>query len=154
MTKFKLVWYACIVLLCLNPVYSQDQQKSNDKAMTCSAQPNAHYKIVAYYFHGTHRCSTCLALEKSSREAIDKYFQKELKNGLLEFKLINTDLKENEHYLQDYQLYTRSLVLVLYKDTKQEKWKNLPDIWTFVGDQKKFDQYVKEEIEKYLKEVC
>ena len=154
MTKIKLAWHVCIMLLFLYPAYSQDQQKSNDKAITCSAQSKARYKIIAYYFHGTHRCSTCLALEKSSREAIEKYFQKELKSNLLEFKPINTDLKENEHYLQDYQLYTRSLVLVLYKDNKQEKWKNLPDIWTYVGDQKKIDEYVKEEVEKYLKEVC
>jgi hypothetical protein len=63
-------------------------------------------------FHSTSRCTTCRTIERYSKEAIDKYFVDELKNGILEFKPVNVDEPENRHYIQDYQLYTRSLVLI------------------------------------------
>lgn len=110
-------------------------------------------KVIAYYFHGTHRCTTCLTIEKYSREAIEKYFTKKLQDGKLEFKPLNIDESENQHYIQDYQLYTKSLVLTLHKGKKQVDWKNLTDVWSYVSEKEKFYQYVKDETERYLQEI-
>lgn len=110
-------------------------------------------KVIAYYFHGTFRCTTCRTIERYSKEAIEKYFAKELKNGTLEFKPINVEEPENRHYILNYQLFTRSLVLVRYKDDKQEEWKNLTEIWSYVRNKEKFYQYVKDEIENFLKDT-
>jgi hypothetical protein len=110
-------------------------------------------KVFAYYFHGNFRCSTCQAIEKYSKEAIEHYFANELKNGTLEFKPINVEQEENRHYVQDYQLFSKSLVLSLVVNGKEKNWKNLTDVWTLVRDKDKFFQYVKEEIEKLLKET-
>lgn len=109
-------------------------------------------KVIAYYFHGTYRCATCQTIERYSREAIENYFSKELRDGRLEFKPLNVDEPENRHFIQDYQLFTKSLVITLYRDDKQIKWKNLTDVWVHVGDKEKFYKYVKEEIESLLKE--
>lgn len=110
-------------------------------------------KVIAYYFHGTYRCSTCQTIERYSREAIENYFSKELRDGRLEFKPLNTDEPENRHFIQDYQLFTKSLVITLYKDDKQIKWKNLTEVWVHVGDKENFYKYVKDEIESLLKEI-
>ena len=110
-------------------------------------------KVIAYYFHGNFRCTTCRTIEKYSGEAIEKYFSKELTNGRLEFKPVNVEEGENRHYIQDYQLFSKSLIIVLYKDDKQVKWKNLKEVWIHVGDKEKFFQYVKDEAEKFLKET-
>ena len=107
-------------------------------------------KVVAYYFHGTYRCITCRTIERYSKETIERYFAQELKNGTLEFKPINVEEPENRHYIQDYQLFTRSLVLVRYKDDEQQEWKNLSEVWSYVRDKDKFYQYVKEETKKFL----
>jgi hypothetical protein len=118
-----------------------------------AVQPNTDSfksKIIAYYFHGTHRCTTCLTIERYSREAIEKYFSEEIREGILEFKALNVEEPENRHYIQDYQLYTKSLVLALYKDDKQLKWKNLSEVWSYVGDKEKFYQFVKDETERFL----
>lgn len=85
-------------------------------------------KVIAYYFHGTHRCPTCLTIERYSHEAIENFFSNELRDRKLEFKPLNVEESENRHYIQNYQLYTRSLVIALYKNDKQVKWKNLTDI--------------------------
>jgi hypothetical protein len=110
-------------------------------------------KVIAYYFHGTFRCTTCRTIEKYSKEAIELYFAKELKNRTLEFRPINVEEPENRHYSQDYQLFSRALVLSLNKDGKEIKWKNLTEVWTHVGDREKFFQYVKDEVAQFLNEL-
>jgi len=106
--------------------------------------------IVAYYFHGKFRCGKCRKIEQYSREAITKYFGKELKNGSLRFTVLNTDLPENERFIQDYQLVTRSLVIAEFKDGKQIRWKNLSGVWQCLSSRETFFSYVHTEIQKYL----
>jgi hypothetical protein len=109
-------------------------------------------KVIAYYFHGTFRCTTCRTIEEYSHDAIQAYFAKELGNGRLEFRPVNVEEPGNKHYIQDYQLVTKSLVLSLVSDGKETKWKNLADVWKLVRDKEKFYQYVKDEVEIYVKE--
>ncbi|MFZ3136447.1 MAG: nitrophenyl compound nitroreductase subunit ArsF family protein [Thermodesulfovibrionales bacterium] len=110
-------------------------------------------KLIAYYFHGTFRCTTCRTIEQYSHDAIQTYFAKELGNGRLEFRPVNIEEPGNKHFIQDYQLVTKSLVLSLMSDGKETKWKNLADVWKLVRDKDKFFQYVKDEVEKFLKET-
>jgi hypothetical protein len=107
-------------------------------------------KVIAYYFHGNYRCVSCTKIEKYSRDAISKYFDKEIKEGFLTFKAVNTDLSENKHYLQDYQLYTKSLVLISVKANKTLKWKNLDKVWRHLNNQNDFYNYVQTETKKFL----
>ncbi len=112
---------------------------------------DAHVK--AYYFHGNFRCGSCRTIEKYSREAVETYFDKQLKDGTLVFQTVNVDKPENKHFIQKYQLVTRSLVLVEYKDGKQVKWKNLQKVWQHLNNEDAFFTYVKTETEKYLKDL-
>ncbi|MDP2939532.1 MAG: nitrophenyl compound nitroreductase subunit ArsF family protein [Candidatus Omnitrophota bacterium] len=109
--------------------------------------------VVAYYFHGTMRCPTCHKLEQYSKESTEANFKDALASGKLEFKVINVEDKGNEHYGNDYQLYTKSLILSLVKDGKQIKWKNLDKIWEYVGNKQKFIDYVKSGVADLLKEA-
>jgi len=110
-------------------------------------------KVIAYYFHGNYRCASCTKLEKYSRDAIAMYFDKEIKQGFLSFKTVNTDLSENKHFLQDYQLYTKSLVLIAVKNNKTVKWKNLDKTWRHLNNKNDFYKYVQTETKKFLKEA-
>lgn len=108
-------------------------------------------KVIVYYFHTTMRCPTCHKLELYSKEAIENNFKPELDSGKLEFKTINLENKGNEHFVKDYQLYTKSLVLSLVKSGKEVKSKNLAAIWGLVGNKNKFSGYIKEEVAIFLK---
>jgi hypothetical protein len=110
-------------------------------------------QVIAYYFHGTFRCSSCLRIEQYSKEAIEKYFGNELKSGELVFKVINVEEKENEHFVNDYQLYTKSLVITLVKDGKEVKYENLKEVWEYLGNKDNFYKYVKNSVDSYLKEL-
>ncbi len=110
-------------------------------------------KIVAYYFHGTKRCPTCMKIERYSHTAIDSFFVQSLKEGKLEFVTMNYDEPQNEHVWNDYQLAAQSLVLVYYKDGVQQKWENLTQIWDLVGDEDQFYAYVRDGVDRFLREL-
>jgi hypothetical protein len=107
-------------------------------------------KVVVYYFHRTMRCATCIKLEEYSDEAIKSGFNTQLKNGKLEWKIVNLEDEGNEHYENDYKLYSQSLVLVELRNGKQQRWKNLEKIWELVGMKEIYLRYVKDEVKSYL----
>lgn len=110
-------------------------------------------KIIAYYFHGSFRCSTCTSMEKYSKEAIETNFKDVLASGKLEFKVVNVEERGNEHFVKDYQLYTKSLILSMTKNGKGIKSKNLDKIWKYAGNKRKFTDYVIGEINGFMRNV-
>jgi len=117
------------------------------------AKENRTTYVTAYYFHGNMRCASCRKIEQYSREALEKFFTKELHSGVLQFTPVNTDRPENTHYIHDYQLYTKSLVIVLMKDGKQVTWKNLAKVWQHLRDRDAFHDYVHEEVGAFLGKI-
>ena len=116
-----------------------------------TADQNDPGKVVAYYFHGSFRCATCNAMEKYSREAIDANFKDALASGKLEFKSVNVEDRGNEHFVNDYRLYTKTLMLSLVKDGKEVRSKNLDKIWGYARNKQKFIDYVTAEVGGFIK---
>ena len=110
-------------------------------------------QVIAYYFHGTIRCETCLRIERQAREAIERRFFVEIAEKRLAFKPVNYDKPENAHFLKDYKLPYPSLVLVRHKNGKGEQWKLLDKTWEHVENPFKFNEYVEGEVEKMLREA-
>jgi len=110
----------------------------------------ASHKVVAYYFHGNVRCATCRRIESYTRESIDSAFAADLKSGSLEFRAVNIDSSQNKHYIDDYQLYTRSVVLSDLHHGKQTRWKNLDGIWMLAGNKVEFAKYIDAEVKAFL----
>jgi len=108
--------------------------------------------LVVTYFHGTFRCPTCHKIEELSAKAVKTHFENELKTGKVVWRVINVEEPENEHYAQDYQLYSKHLIVSEIKDGKEVRWKDLTDVWTYVRNDEKFDNYVNTEINDWLKE--
>ncbi|MBU1912919.1 MAG: hypothetical protein KKB22_05240 [Candidatus Omnitrophica bacterium] len=108
--------------------------------------------VRAYYFHGDFRCLNCHKIEQYSKEAVDRYFAREIASGELEYKVINIDKKGNGHFAEDYKLYTKSLVISKIKDGREVEYKNLEKVWNYLGDKEAFYNYVKEEVTKFLEE--
>jgi len=114
--------------------------------------PEITHKVVAYYFHGNRRCVSCRKIEAYSREAIESGFAEELKAGKLEWLVINTDESENKHFIKDYQLYTKSLVISDIENGKQTRWKNLDKVWELLRNKEDFIRYVQRETRAFLEE--
>jgi len=110
------------------------------------------HNIVVTYFHNTFRCPTCHRIEELSSQAVNLNFEDEMKSGKVVWRVINVDEPEKKHYIKDYQLYTKSLIISEMRGGKEVRWKNLEKVWTFVRSKEKFDKYVKTEIKEWLKE--
>jgi hypothetical protein len=144
---YSLVFTILIVFVTVLPGLSAEKAE----ATKTDAEPMPHY-ISATYFHTTARCPTCHKIEELSAQAVTLNFENELKTGKVVWRVINVDEPENKHYNDDYQLYTKSLIISEVKDGKEVRWKNLEKIWVLVRDDEKFDAYVKDEITDWLKE--
>ncbi len=131
-------------------VAAQDKQPATASASLAEAMKPQPNKLVAYYFHTTYRCPTCRRIEAYSKQAIESGFARELADGTIEFRLVNVEIPENRHYVQDYNLFTKSLVLVRMHDGKQVEWTNLERVWELNGDQAAFLRYVQQGIRDYL----
>ncbi len=109
------------------------------------ADTTAPHRVLAYYFHTTQRCASCRKIEAYTTEAIQTGFAPELKDGRLVFQAVNVDDKGNEHFVKDYKLYTKSVILVDERSGAQIGWKNLPKVWELLGDKEKFVRYIQGE---------
>lgn len=108
-------------------------------------------QVIAYYFHGTVRCETCLKIERLAKEEIDQRFGAELAAGLLTFTSVNYDEPENRAYQQQYKLPCPSLVVVRREAGKDANWRLLGNTWQLVEDTAKFNRYIGDEIAEFLK---
>jgi len=122
-------------------------------ASTAFAADNNSAKVTVYYFHGSFRCVTCTNMEKYSKEAIEANFKEGLASGKLEFKVVNVEERGNEHFVNDYKLYTKSLILSMVKDGKEVKHKNLDKIWELARNKQKFIEYVTAEVSAFMKDA-
>jgi len=69
-------------------------------------------KLIVYYFHGTHRCATCRAIEENTKKVLETKFGNELANGTIQMKIINYDDKTNRELTEKFEVAWSSLFLV------------------------------------------
>lgn len=114
-----------------------------------SNQPDT-IQVIAYYFHNTKRCRTCLKIESTAREAMEEVFAENFASSELVWHSLDMEKPENEHFVYDYRLAMPSLVLVLTKEEIEVDWKRLDDTWTLIRNKENFINYVVEETQAYL----
>ena len=107
-------------------------------------------EYVAYYFYTSKRCGPCTRIEQWSQDAIQQNFKEEIKAGDLQWKAINVDKPENRHYIKDFKLYTKSVIVAEYNNGKTNRWKNLKEVWNLFRDREKYFNYVVEETRQFM----
>lgn len=133
------------------PAVSSDRQTPQRLDPGTTTAPSAiARKVVAYYFHGNMRCMTCRTIEAYAKEAVETGFHEALKTGRLEWRIVNIDEPDNQHYVQDFHLITRALVIEEVVDGTRKRWNNLDRVWKLVRDKDAFIGYVQDELRAYL----
>jgi hypothetical protein len=107
---------------------------------------------TVYYFYTNTRCSSCTTIEAYTRAAVEKHFKEEYKGWRVVFKGVNTDEQANAHFVQDYWLNSKSVVVQCYSGDKPNRWSRLDKVWTLLGDKDAFSAYVAGETRKLLDE--
>jgi len=107
-------------------------------------------KLVVYYFSQGKECTTCEQIPAYTREVLEKDFAPQLASGEMVWRMIDVDQPRNEHYVDEYSIYTKSIVLAHFENGKQTRWENLASIWELVYDKAAFVDYVQKEVRKAL----
>lgn len=114
------------------------------------AEAGADNQVIVYYFHGNKRCNTCRAIEEYTEAAINIGFADEVRSGRLEYRTVNVDEPGNEHFVTDYQLSTRTVVLVDIERGREVTWTKLERVWQLVRDKEAFENYITENTDTFL----
>ena len=132
-----------------------EQEKQGD-AIARDASPTTNDKqtldsiVRVYYFHTTFRCPTCYRIEEYTKNAIFSAFGPEIKKETMVWKTVNVEEPQNRHFVDDFKLFTKSVVVVDEQKGKQIRWKILDRTWELVRDQAGFSDYIRSEVKKYL----
>jgi hypothetical protein len=121
---------------------------------TTKAPVIANSKIMVYYFHGNARCPTCYKLENYAQSEVESDFADAIKKGTLKWKTVNVEEPGNEHFNNDYRLYTKSVIISVIDNGKESSWKNLDKIWQLVHEEGKYREYIKNEVKACLEGKC
>lgn len=94
--------------------------------------------MVAFYFHGNKRCTSCNEIERLTRAA----YATDLEVGSLAFRSINVDQAEHAHFVADFQLATRTVVLAEEAGGKVTRFQRLDACWELFDDPVAFTAYL------------
>ncbi|HOI42360.1 MAG TPA: nitrophenyl compound nitroreductase subunit ArsF family protein [Elusimicrobiales bacterium] len=112
-----------------------------------SAEPK---KAMVYYFYTSARCYSCNLIERYTREAVENNFREPYKGWQVDFLGVNLDGPGQKHFVSDYRLTNKSVVVQKFDGEKPGEWKNLQDVWRMLGNQELFTGYVVGEIQGLL----
>lgn len=108
--------------------------------------------VEVLYFHGKQRCITCNAIEKLSKEVVEKEFAEQLNNGSIAFRVIDISTKEGEKIADRYEVAWSSLYINKWKEGKEAK-NNMTEFGfsNAKGAPEVFKEGVKKKIDELLK---
>lgn len=93
--------------------------QQNEKVADCVEDPSTGVEVI--YFFGKQRCSTCVAMEKFAKEAIDSVFTDKIEDGSLTFKTIDITTPEGERLADLFEVSSSSLYIVDNNSEKPER---------------------------------
>jgi len=106
--------------------------------------------IEVFDFHTTNRCITCKAIETNTKYTLETYFSNELKNGVISFRVVNIDKKENFELAKKFLASGTSLFLNVIKNGKEEQIDLTQFAFMYGKKQDDFSKRLKEKIEEHL----
>lgn len=134
MKYFVLILFSLLILSCSKNDNSSLAEKGN--------------KYLVYYFHPTARCESCINIENFTKELIETKYSR---NPSIEYKPLNIEDKENEHFKKEFNLKFSSVVIVDAKDKSVNRFKLLDSVWSYSDNKEKMFEYVEREIEEFIK---
>lgn len=104
---------------------------------------------TVYYFHGARRCDTCKRIEVLTRSVVEETFRADISKGKVAFVSVDLERPENEHYIQDFQLAVRTVVV-----GNGTGYERLDRVWDLVhGDERAFREYIVEAVRRRIGEM-
>ena len=94
--------------------------------------------IYVYYFHGSIRCETCVAVDENTHNDLIELFNNKVENKEIIFQSINIDKKGHEDLIKKYKIWGQTMLFIkgnksidktddafMYVTTDPIKWKKI-----------------------------
>lgn len=107
-------------------------------------------ELIVYYMDMGKDCTTCQNLEGYTREVLETHFKSDLARGRVEWRRVDVDLAANAHFVDEFRLYTKAVVLVGFEGGRQANYVSLSRIWELVYDKEAYMDYVRGEVQAAL----
>jgi hypothetical protein len=113
-------------------------------ADTASSAAPSGEQWVAFYFHSSHRCPTCRAIEANTRAAVIAGSPEPV-----ELRVLNYEEPAQQHFAKQFDLAFPSVILALVRDGSAVRWKILDRVWDLWEDRPAFVTYVRTELTNF-----
>lgn len=141
---------ALVAVLALLPVGIASGDEPEDSSAADMASSDTDRQIILYYMHGARRCKTCRSIEAYAKGVVTSRFSEDLESGALEWKVVDFDKPENQHFIEEFGLFTSSLVVVVVEQGEVLEFEVLQEAWSLVRDKTRFQQYVYRALREHL----
>lgn len=108
MKKSVLIGLMAIAILTACGQAGSNKESKEIASEQTAVQPTEASVVHVYYFHGKQRCKTCIAVEKVTKETIEKAYA-DHKN--VRFVEIDTEDKANAELIERYQIAWNALII-------------------------------------------
>ena len=132
-------------------VYTQVRPRGNTGSPGAGAPAGT--RTVVYYFYTNVRCASCRRIEQWTREALEKTFPAELSDGRIEWKPVNVEEKGNEHFVKDFALKAKTVVVSRMVNGKTAEWADMIEVWELLADQKRFSRLITDKVRQYIEKT-
>lgn len=122
---------------------NQEQAAASNEAGIAATPVGLNAKLAetqfsAVYFHAPHRCPTCRKIESFSHEALAP----EIEAGKLAWQIADYTADDNASLVDQFKVFTSTVVLIEVQDGKVARWKNLEEVWNHTSDQADFTAFI------------
>jgi hypothetical protein len=107
-------------------------------------------QVVMTYFLIGARCKTCRKIETLARETAEQDFAAELSSNKLVFRVVDTSEPANRHYLDDYKLSFKTVVISRREGDKETAWKDMEKVWDLFNEPEAYRAYLGAQLREYL----
>ncbi|MGZ0654709.1 nitrophenyl compound nitroreductase subunit ArsF family protein [Coraliomargarita sp. W4R53] len=120
-------------------------------AVLASAVPAVSERVTVTYFTSDVRCVSCKKIEALTRETLQERFADAMTSGALVFETHNIDRPENQHFVEDYQLSFKTVVIAKASATQDTiRWQRMDDVWSYLNQPETFKDYLDAGIREIL----
>ena len=109
--------------------------------------------VIVYFIHGRAKCPTCDLILAKTQAVLETSFAEEMQIGRLKLVKVDVEKPGNEHFMQDFNLFTTSVVLFHQATGGRKTWKNLEKAWELADDEEAFSDYFKTSLSRFLEEI-
>ena len=117
------------------------------------ADSQATERVVIYQFHRRFRCEACYSLENAINETLKTHFPEQVADGKLAYEIIDLDAEGNKRYEKRYDFFYNTVIIAGMSGDEDLKFKNIEEVWQLTEDKGKLIEFIRVELEEYLKEL-